>query len=131
MKIIEINKTSKKERDDENNLVSVYEIKLESGNVYQIKFGAYSDLSEELSDGNKQFEITSCIAGELGESLMMFSIEDVIDDDVEFQEVSWICEELPEIIGSEIIKFKTKTELRKMLKESEEKLVKTLLSIKF
>lgn len=125
MNITSIKKLNKKERDNEGYLVPIYEITLDSGNTYQIKFGAYDELTENLDNGFTKRGIIIGLAGDLANALEMISVEEFENS----EELNWLITELPEQLGEAEIIFENKSELKKLYNDAEEKLYNKLVTL--
>ena len=125
MNITSIKKLTKKERDNEGYLVSIYEITLDSGNTYEIKFGAYDELTENLNNGFTKRGIIISLAGDLANDLEMTSVDEFENS----EELNWLITELPEQLGEVEIIFKNKSELKKLYNDAEEQLYNKLVTL--
>lgn len=125
MNITSIKKLTKKERDSEGYLVSIYEITLDSGNTYEIKFGAYDELTENLDNGFTKRGIIIGLAGDLANDLEMISVDEFENS----EELNWLITELPEQLGEVEIIFKNKSELKKLYNDADEKLYNKLVAL--
>ncbi len=125
MNITSIKKLTKKERDSEGYLVSIYEITLDSGNTYEIKFGAYDELTENLDNGFTKRGIIIGLAGDLANDLEMTSVDEFENS----EELNWLITELPEQLGEVEIIFKNKSELKKIYSDAEEQLYNKLVTL--
>lgn len=125
MNITSIKKLTDKERDSEGYLVPVYEITLNSGNTYKIKFGAYDELTENFEDGFTKRGIIIGLAGDLANALEIFPVEEFENS----EELDWLITELPEQLGEVEISFKNKTELKKLYNDAEDKLYNKLVAL--
>lgn len=125
MNITSIKKLTKKERDNEGYLVSIYEITLDSGNTYEIKFGAYDELTENLDNGFTKRGIIIGLAGDLANDLEMTSVDEFENS----EELNWLITELPEQLGEVEIIFKNKSELKKLYNDAEEQLYNKLVTL--
>ncbi len=125
MNITSIKKLTKKERDSEGYLVSIYEITLDSGNTYEIKFGAYDELTENLDNGFTKRGIIIGLAGDLANDLEMTSVDEFENS----EELNWLITELPEQLGEVEIIFKNKSKLKKLYNDAEEQLYNKLVTL--
>lgn len=125
MNITSIKKLTKNERDIEGYLVPIYEITLNSGNAYEIKFGAYDELTENLDNGFTKRGIIIGLAGDLANDLEMISVDEFENS----EELNWLITELPEQLGEVEIIFKNKSELKKLYNDAEEQLYNKLVTL--
>lgn len=125
MNIASIKKLTKKELDSEGYLVSIYKITLDSGNAYEIKFGAYDELTENFEDGSTKRGIIIGLAGDLANALEMTSVDEFENS----EELNWLITELPEQLGEVEIIFKNKSELKKLYNDAEETLYNKLVAL--
>lgn len=125
MNITSIKKLTNKERDSEGYLVSIYEITLDSGNTYEIKFGAYDELTENFEDGSTKRGIIISLAGDLANALEMTSVDEFENS----EELNWLITELPEQLNEVEINFKNKSELKKLYNAAEETLYNKLVAL--
>lgn len=125
MNITSIKKLTKNERDREGYLVPIYEITLNSGNTYEIKFGAYDELTENLDNGITKRGIIIGLAGDLANDLEMTSVDEFENS----EELNWLITELPEQLGEVEIIFKNKSELKKLYNDAEEQLYNKLVTL--